>query len=283
MGSPKPRPRSGRQPHSRRRTRRQTREGTHPPLNRLARAAAYATIVGALLAATTLAIALTGSAHNSSHQAPRPAILQPLSLVVEQAKDKPSVQVIIHNLGSERSIVTEVRTHILAEERLILCGSQGELDLSGHYTVLLPATPSPGQVIATPLHEQLAGDEADRFSLAFAAVGQTSVKEFELPQRVYVYQLGLSLIHDAQRAPVRLGKVVLAVPALPRVNEYFLTAEDTTPAFRKHMTSSFGSRFYGEYRACYRHNGLALERMLALPGARDPALTAATSHLVLSP
>ncbi len=204
-----------------------------------------------------------------------------MSLVARQTKGKPSVEIILHNLGGERSIVTEVQTRILQAGQLTLCSSQGELNLSANYNVLLPATPAAGQVIATPLHEQLAGDEADRFSLSFAAVGQTSVAEFKLPQRIYVYELDLSLFHDAQRTPVKLGKVVLALPTMPRINEYFLTAETTTPAFRSHMTSSFGRRFYAEHRACYRHNALALERVLALPGARDPALTAATSHLVV--
>ncbi len=132
----------------------------------------------------------------------------------------------------------------------------------------------------TPLHEQLAGDEADRFLLSFATVSDVSVREFKLPQHIYVYEFALSLQHDAQRAPVELGKAVIAVPTMPRVNEYFLTAEDATLAFRAHIIRSFGSHFYAEHRACYRHNAFALNRVLALPGARDPELTGATSHLV---
>lgn len=230
-----------------------------------------------------MAITLGESAHGSSHGGRQPAILQPVSLVVKQVEDEPSVEAILHNLGGARSILTDAQTHILAEGQLTQCSSQGALDLSGDYNVLLPATQPAGQVIVTPIHEQLAGDEADRFSLSFATVGQTSVKEFKLPQRVYVYELDLSLLHDVQRTSVRLGKVVLAVPAVPQVNEYFLTDEVATPAFRSHMLRSFGSHFYAEHRACYRHNALTLERVLALPGARDPKLTAATSHLVVSP
>jgi hypothetical protein len=121
-----------------------------------------------------LVITLGVNAHRPAEL--RPARLQPVSLVVQQTRDKPIVEVILHNLGGARSIVTEVQTHVLAEGQLTQCASQGELNLSGSYSVLLPATAWADQVIATHIHEQLAGDEADRFSLSFATVGETSVE-----------------------------------------------------------------------------------------------------------
>jgi hypothetical protein len=280
MSPSKSRARLGRR-QGRQRERTKSKGAADARSGRLTRVAAYATIAGTLFAAATVAIALGTSAHGSSHSRLTPAILQPLSLVVKQTQDKPSAEVILHNLGSQRSIVTEAQTQILAAGQLTLCGSQGELDLSENYNVLLPATPAAGEVISTPLHEQLAGDEADRFSLSFATVGSASLKEFKLPQRIHVYELQLALLHDDQGSPLQLGKVVIAVPTTPRISEYFLTAATTAAAFRRHMMRAFGRRFYVEHRACYRHNGLALKRLLALPGARDPALTAAASHLVI--
>lgn len=148
--------------------------GLRAPSGRLTRAASYATVIGTLLAAATLVITLGVNAHRPAEL--RPARLQPVSLVVQQTRDKPIVEVILHNLGGARSIVTEVQTHVLAEGQLTQCASQGELNLSGSYSVLLPATAWADQVIATHIHEQLAGDEADRFSLSFATVGETSVE-----------------------------------------------------------------------------------------------------------
>jgi hypothetical protein len=245
---------------------------------RLTRMAAYATIVGAALAAATVAISL-GSGDSSHALSARAPHLQPVDLVVSDRRGDTQLEVILHNVGTGRSIVKEARFRILHVARLTLCASQGDLPLSERYNVLLPSDATPGQVITAPIHEQLASDEADRFALSLAVSGEVNIKTFKLPEHIYIFQLDLSLLRDVDSARIDLGKVLIALPTIPLVDEYFETEEHDTAAFRAARTRLFGARYLAEHESCWRANALELKRVLALPGMRSPELTDATSHL----
>jgi hypothetical protein len=249
---------------------------------RLTRAALYATIAGAVLAAVTVGLSLGSSASSSPRRASPPQ-LRLVNLVVYNNRNRPRVEVILQNHGQERSIVKEALVRVLHVAQLALCASQGELPLSETYNVLLPSSAKPGQAIATPIHEQLAGDEADRFDLSFAISGESSVNTFKPPERIYVLQLELALRHDTDPKPIPLGDVVLALPTVPSAGEYFETREHKAPAFRAWAASTFGANYYAEHEACWRANTLKLKPVLALPGKRSAELTSANSQLVLLP
>jgi hypothetical protein len=267
-----------RSPHPKR----QRTQDDHRGGMRLSRAALYATIIGTALAAITLVVSLSSSASSGPRRASPPQ-LQLVNLVVYNNHNRPRVEVILQNHGQERSIVKEALVRVLHVAQLKLCASQGELPLSETYNVLLPSSAKPGQTIAAPIHEQLAGDEADRFDLSFAVSGESTVATFKLPERIYVLQLGLALRHDNDPTPIPLGKVLLALPTVPSAGEYFETSAHEAPAYRAWAASTFGADYYAEHEACWRANTLELKPALALSGKRAAELTSETSQLVLLP
>jgi hypothetical protein len=252
---------------------------------KLMRMAAYATIVGAVLAAVTVALNF-GPAGSSSHamsgRAPR---LQSIDLVVHNNLDPAHsrIEVILHNVGTGRSIVKGVVLHILHVTQLGICTTQGDLPLSETYDVLLPSHPSPGQNITVPLHEQLASDEADRFALSPAVSGDTTEELPKVSRHIYIFQLNLSILHDTDTAPVNAGDVLIALPNVPTVDEYFLTKEHVTPSFRAKRMRQFGANYFTEFEPCWRANALKIKLALALPGERSEEFTDAVSQMVVLP
>ena len=249
----------------------------------------FATLVGLLAGLAGLAtFALTYFTGGNDAPAVKPR-LGNVDLIVHNGADgaegPPRIEVVLHNAGTGRSIVTRATFRILHVVELTQCFTQGGLPLSDNYDVVLPHNPAAGQTVTVPVHEQLTGDEADRFTLSLAEESETqsgqSAEGGHL--HVYVFQLEVSLKHDGSAKFDKLGKVLIAVPTLPDPEGTFLTKQIVSPAGRAQRLQDWGPTFFPMYAACWRENTLKLREILRLPGERAEQLTRATSEMVLPP
>lgn len=131
----------------------------------------------------------------------------------------------LHNVGNQLSVAKSVRVKIQDVAVLKQCYSAGVTPLGGRYDVMLPASPESGQVIQAPIHEQLAAEEADRFRLTMTVSGQ------KVLSRIYLLRLDVSLLHDLNERPLPLGEAVMALPAVPEGEGFYLTPRLLTPAY----------------------------------------------------
>lgn len=261
---------------------------------RLIRVAAGFGILASIAAVVTLLLGVTSNSSGDNTLQPQTATykLPPREpklrnidvAVLNGPTGKPRVEVILHNVGTGRSIVTRASFRILHVAELTECFTQGGMSLSNDYDVILPPNPTPGESITIPVHEQLAGDEADRFALSLAESSETAAGQQTYGKaHLYVFQLALSIHHDGDPVPDRLGNVVISVPTIPQLEGYFLTKAMVSPAGRAQRLESWGPTFFSEYASCWRENALELEQILALPGERSQELTQETSEMVVLP
>jgi hypothetical protein len=150
---------------------------------------------------------------------------------------KPRVEVRVHNTGTRRSVLTSARFTITDFARITPCGLGAGLVASARYDVVLPIAPRSGQVLETPINQQLGPDQADRFVFRLG-VGRAIE---EVLGETLVYELRVAVVHDNEPKPVDVGRVVVALPSA--VPPDFLQAfsapgtndcvEDPPPAFRR--------------------------------------------------
>src|ERR1700683_1123848 len=163
----------------------------------LSRMANVAGIIAAAAAVTAVALAVVNMLSPAqAHVTKRAPQIEPVSLQMPEhgPGEKSEVQIILHNVGNERSIIKRAVVRILHSDQVHLCFSQGSLGLSESYAVTLPDSPAPGQTVEVPLHEQLASDEADRFALSFRPEPPTTAEVTTQGPTIYLYQLELLLL-----------------------------------------------------------------------------------------
>jgi hypothetical protein len=244
------------------------------------------TLLAGLAALATFALTYFTGGNDAPAVKPR---LGNVDLIVHNGDEgesgPPRVEVVLHNAGTGRSIVTRATFHILHVVELTQCFTQGGFPLSGNYDVVLPRDPKAGQTVTVPVHEQLTGDEADRFTLSLAEESETqSGQSLEGgPLHVYVFQLEVSLKHDGSAKFDKLGKILVAVPTIPELEGFFLTKQILSPAGRAQRLKSWGPTFFPMFAACWRENTVKLREILRLPGERAERLTRATAEMVLPP
>ena len=124
---------------------------------------------------------------------------------------KPRVEVRLHNTGTRRSVLTSARFTITDFARITPCGLGAGLVASARYDVVLPIAPRPGQVLETPINQQLGPDEADRFVFR---LGVGNAIE-EILGETLVYELRVAVLHDNESKPVDVGHAVVALPGAP--------------------------------------------------------------------
>jgi hypothetical protein len=150
---------------------------------------------------------------------------------------KPRVEVRLHNTGTRRSVLTSARFTITDFARITPCGLGAGLVASARYDVVLPIAPRPGQVLETPINQQLGPDQADRFVFRLG-VGKAIDEILGL---TLVYELRVAVAHDNESEPVDVGRVVVALPGAssPADLQFFPApgtndcTEDPPPAVRR--------------------------------------------------
>jgi hypothetical protein len=130
---------------------------------------------------------------------------------------------------------------------LPLCEGGNPLDPTRVYPFGLPAQPSRGASVEIPVSQQVAADEADRFTIPLTG-GDTSGTEVEL------LHVAVGVLHDAHPTPLSAGMAVVALPGPPAEPFFTIDAPGVPVA------------------GCYAENQATMRHFLALEGARDAAL-----------
>src|SRR4051812_26600002 len=66
---------------------------------------------------------------------------------------KPRVDVRLHNVGTQRAVLTSARFVVKRAVRIPACGVGAGLIESGKYDVMLPSHPTPGAVVEVPINQ----------------------------------------------------------------------------------------------------------------------------------
>jgi hypothetical protein len=160
-----------------------------------------------------------------------------LTASLQTDASKPRVEVRLHNTGTRRSVLTSARFTITDFVRITPCGLGAGLVASARYDVVLPIAPRPGQVLETPINQQLGPDQADRFVFRLGVGKEID----EIFGETLVYELRVAVAHDNEAERVDVGRVVVALPgASSPVNLQSFPApgtndcsEDPPPAVRR--------------------------------------------------
>jgi len=219
-----------------------------------------------------LGISVVGlvSVHRPTQVVNRPNLMVEDLLVEDFPEDwtqSPRVQVSLHNTGVQRSVVTRAEFTVLRAAHFPLCEKQGNLILSNSYAVVLPTNPSSGMTVEVPLHQQLGPDEADRIEFRFQLPNDVRTKG---DATVYLYQLKVELLHDAQPGPLSVGQVLLAVPSAP--DKTYLWTKDKAADLDYRASIAWLGPNTDEVISCLKTNTTDLKPILAVPGERSSNL-----------
>lgn len=185
-----------------------------------------------------------------------------------QTKDSvPSIEVILHNTGNRRSVVTRAAFTIHNLVNIEPCYSRrSDLTISSSYDIELPTRPRIGQTIEIPVSQQLGADEADRFAFR---LGSPIHHHFPGVLRgAFVYRLGVSLSHDNEKDPLNVGTVVISVPGLPGA------------LWTKAAQASSDMSTHPPVKRCLQSNTSAVRSILVLSGERSRELTELSASLL---
>jgi hypothetical protein len=169
-----------------------------------------------------------------------------------------TIDVTLRNVGETASVIKRALFTVRAFDRVKVCEGGGPMEPTEQYDLMLPQAPKIGETIELKVSQQIAPDEADRFTF------RLGVRNYQLVDGAYFYQLDVFLAYDTAPQPLRAGTVVVAVPYTPDVRDFW---EGLSPP------SSFDPGYRPvEQLPCYGQNRRAFLRMLALEGARVPEL-----------
>jgi len=118
---------------------------------------------------------------------------------------KPRVEIRLHNVGNQRAVLTSARFTVRRFAIVSPCGQGAALFVSRKYDVTLPE--GAGRTVEVPIDQQLGPDQADRFVFRLTAQGYKRHIADAL-----VYEIDVSVMHDNSPKPLRVGRVVIAIP-----------------------------------------------------------------------
>lgn len=172
----------------------------------------------------------------------------------------PQIDITVRNPGKETALLTQARITIEDSARLAVCeyNSGDVIPSSKDYAVALPVVPTPRErVVHRPLHQEVKPGAVDRFRLLFR-VGDPGEESF-------LYAVRVELVTDGGR-PVEAGRFVLGLPSPIIANGRILPEGPNPPS--AYPSQRLASTW------CLRRNLAGLERLLARPGKRSPAVAA---------
>lgn len=255
--------------------------------DRLSRWANWATIIAlpiALAGAVIAVIAVDWGGSAAPAPAPASSRLQGVDLAVRNGlpPQKAGLEVLLHNAGTQRSVVSGAQIEILHVDPLPLCFTQGELPLSSRYGTQLSTGAKPGEVVEVPLHQQLGADGADRFAIALGLTDKEEGGNGEL-SGMYLFELDVSLMHDTERRPLHLSEALVSLPELPLGSGMYVWTPDTARFLATsylHAEGLSAEEAWGQQMPCWRANTNTLRRALSSSAARSPQLEALGREIV---
>jgi hypothetical protein len=241
---------------------------------RLGRRASWAGIASAVLAAAALLIAYLTLIKDDDPvpaAAPRSPRLERVDLIARNTNlvQESGLDLLVRNGGGSSSVISRAHLEIRHVYRFPLCFTQGNLAVSERYGIQLPADAEAGEVTEVPLHQQVEAGKGDRFRLALEVAAE---EEAGLAQAIYIFEIAVSLVHDGERVPLRMGAGLVALPVVP-TSEFLLEEGGFESA-----VEAFGSagrpvrEFWSRPLACWRKNGRTAARLRRSSATRSPEL-----------
>ncbi len=223
-------------------------------------------IAGVGLVATIVALFVSSGSDDNGNEsraavATRPGKLMAVDVTVQDVSPfeggRAYLEVTLHNMGDRLVVIDGARVKIRHVYKLRRCASQDDILLSHVYGLALPASAHEGETFEAELHQQVGGDEADRFR-----VGLSTKLPTEDPTSLYLFEAEVSLQNDGPQPDLPLGTAVLGLPELPTPGEYYWDS-GTLDVLHNFV---LGEPDYARYlrrsaMPCWRANTTALEEV----------------------
>jgi hypothetical protein len=184
----------------------------------------------------------------------------------------PAVEITVRNRMRDLAIVPRVQ--IAAEDSVHIrqCAAEGGINITGTYSVVLPAQMAPGQQLSVPVSQQVPRGEADRFTLTFRMdAGGDSGPSWSL------YRLHLSVEVDGLRTAPDAGTVLLALPDVPLFDvegaPLFWVSSSQRTLDKTRANLPYTPERLREIETCMRANTDAVRRFLATSGNESADFT----------
>ncbi|WP_433476498.1 hypothetical protein ACQPZP_05275 [Spirillospora sp. CA-142024] len=213
------------------------------------------------------------------------AKIEVIDMLVDTPKDADSrpvsLDIKLHNTGTRRSIIKRAVLSIHKFTMFKECAGQGGgLGVSATYGLNMPVRPKPGQKVEVPLSQQLGPDEADRFKIELNLPQSSAWIENPDQGKLFVYQVGVTLIRDTNSKAVNLGDAVVALPITITVHEqqFFLTKENAEIHYYDWLSG--GPEAGAGIRQCLRANNVTLRQYMTAAGAKPKWFSELSSELV---
>lgn len=243
--------------------------------NSLSRGANWAAIIGipiGILALVLAYFALDGGSEGSPRPAGPAPRLERVDLSVSndlQSGAEPALEFLVHNGGRGGSVISRAQIEILSVTALPLCYSQGDLPESESYGAQLPADADSGEVVEVPLHQQLLGNESDRFAVDLGVIDAEGD-----PPGQHLFELSVSLIHDGDSDALPMGTALVSVPGLPIPPLYYLREGELVDMEHDYNGAGFYSshELWHSVMPCWRANGEGLIEATESTATRSPDL-----------
>jgi hypothetical protein len=183
-------------------------------------------------------------------------------------------------------VISRARIEVLRVYQIPLCFTQGSLPVSERYGAELPPDATPGEIVEVPLHQQVDSNGADRFAIdigvdperigevegpGVAAALGTESGDGVLPG-LYLFEVGVALVHDGSSDPLPMGTALVAAPEMPLSSEYVLEAGEFQQVTETFLVRGDLRDFWAPELACWQANGRTIERARASEATRSADL-----------
>ena len=250
---------------------------------RLSRGANLATIVAvpiALIGLLFAYLALGGSEGSGSERTSEPVQLERIDLLASNGltPGASALELMVHNPGTESSVVSRARIEVVGVDELPLCYTQGTLDVSESYGLVLSPDAQPGDTVEAALHQQIGPGEDDRFRL------HVSLGEEQEPRGVHLFELDVSLFHDGLASPLPMGTALLSVPQLPTgLGTYYLEEGQLADLEQSYNGAGFYTpeEMWKSTMPCWQANGELLAAARGSTAVRSQQLEEAMQGAVV--
>ena len=175
----------------------------------------------------------------------------------------PAVELVFHNVGSQRVTLTRVQFTVRDQLYLSTCYVQADLPVAKSYAITVPKDAAPGTVLRSrPLRRQLGADQVERLAFSFGHPPRREngeVVTYRFDDDNYFYRLDIALLRDNRGSPEPLGTVLVSLPFGPSEGQIWTTDNRTK------FVAGLPSTAIG----CMRTNAARLSRFLDGPGERS--------------